>query len=274
MANRFSNFLRDDTKVIESMDEGFDQAEKKASLRHGETIEHFGLLNARFDDMMASNKALKESNKELAESNRKLIESVTKKEKDPQVLEIAKRQLFSGTSEDNNVAVVEDSQSVAGDSVLSATTSATDVTSATSAAQRRLQKLKQKERELLVKQKQMDEKQKEEERKLNRLKKQMHEKVEKDRKKEQHEHQIEMQKMLAQLKANDTKHAKEVATLKKELEAKLGLMEKEKENMTNSNGSIFDIKPMPQKPPEPEQKAMNEHVRVTRASRARARGGK
>ncbi len=119
------------------------------------------------------------SNKEVVESNRKMMESVTKREKDREVLleEIEQRRLFSVTS-DNNVAaanVVEDSQSVAGDSVLTATTSAT------STAQRQLQnQLKQKERELDVKQKQMEAEQEEKERKLLLREKALSDKFKKD----------------------------------------------------------------------------------------------
>ena len=102
----------------------------------------------------------------------------------------------------------------------------------------------------------------------------MDEKAEHKLKKAERQYQAQMKKLEAQLKAEETKRAKEVATLKKELEAQLKLMEKDKENMANSNGSIFDIKPIRQEPSEPEKKAMNEHVRTTRASRARARGVK
>ena len=139
---------------------------------------------------------------------------------------------------------------------------------------RRDLQMKQRERQLVIDQKKMQDAG-EQERKINRLEaKRLHEKVERDLKKVQREHQTEMQKMEARSKAKDTKHTKEVATLKKELEAQLKLMEKDKENMANSNGSIFDIKPIRQEPSEPEKKAMNEHVRTTRASRARARGVK
>lgn len=259
MASRLSQLLRDDTAIIESMGKGFGEAEEKASLRHDEAM-------SRFDELAASNKEVLESNQTLiatVKKTEKMLEEMKASEKVPQPV-----CLFPNDDDNNNVVAanaVEDSQSVL-----------TETTSATSTAQRQKQ-LKQKERELHVRQKRMDAKQEEKERKLNLFKKQLDEKAEQKLKKAERKYQTQMKKMEAQLKAKETKHAKEVDTLRKKFGAELGLMEKEKEkeNLANSNGSIFDIKPMKQEPPEAEQKAMNEHVRTTRASRARAaRGGK
>ena len=162
-ARSLSNLLRDDTQILESMGEGFNEVEKNASLRHVETIDHLDRLNARYEEMKASNKELVES---IRESNRKLIESVTKKEREQHVLEIEKRQLFSGTTaSDNNVANLVDDRSV--------------LTSDTTEAQRQLQKVKQKERELDAKKKRMDAQHEEKERSLGLREKRLDERADK-----------------------------------------------------------------------------------------------
>lgn len=171
------------SEITKKLDEGFNGAEVNASERHDYAMSRFAHLES----------IIMESVKKSEKNHQELLEE-TKAAKS-----MGTRQLFLETSDNhnnNNVTNVVEDQSVA-DSAL------TDTTSATSAAQRQLQKVKQMKRELSIKQKQMNAKQEEDERKLLLREKRLDERAENKLKKKEREHQTEIKKLEARLKAKD-----------------------------------------------------------------------
>ena len=160
-----------------------DDVDKNASDRHDQTTRTLAHLES----------IIMESVKKSEKNHQELLEE-TKAAKS-----MGTRQLFLETSDNhnnNNVTNVVEDQSVA-DSAL------TDTTSATSAAQRQLQKVKQMKREIDAKKKRMDAQHEEDERKLLLREKRLDEMAENKLKKKEREYQTEIKKLEARLKAKD-----------------------------------------------------------------------